>query len=349
MVTALLLQSGLPPSLWGMATEVAVHLQNCQLTASNSDAKAKMISPFESYYARSSKFKFGAVAEQGYFVGYGKNFYKVLHKNKRLVIDVPFNEVVFYETAFNNDDTHSDQKVVKWFASLPNSDNMMSFQSEEALHSLQKQAHDDMLVHSKVLVKCSEHENDQHEQGEENQKHVPWADYSNIDTESVPIPFNIDSDASATLGEEAQFEGMSTKGESSDDLHVFDNASPGSTLSCADDEWPIPRLDSAEDESSSLLTQILQPDFGWIEAEDTLLNALIACTQPPVTALSIDLHPIPSTIEEARQQSDWRGWQKAINSEYTSLLKDSTWEVGDQAPADRKPLPCKWVQNQDQI
>lgn len=95
---------------------------------SNSDAKIKSITPYESYYgtspdlsklrvfgckvlyyvpkdARDDNFKFSAVAEEGYFAGYGKNYYKILHQNKKTVIHVPHHEVVFYENAFGKDET----------------------------------------------------------------------------------------------------------------------------------------------------------------------------------------------------------------------------------------------------
>lgn len=50
----------------------------------------------------------------------------------------------------------------------------------------------------------------------------------------------------------------------------------------------------------------------------------------------------PVTIEEAQERDDWPQWQEAIQSEYTSLIKNKTWSVCD-LPVDRKAITNKWV------
>lgn len=50
----------------------------------------------------------------------------------------------------------------------------------------------------------------------------------------------------------------------------------------------------------------------------------------------------PLTISEARSRSDWPEWEKAINSEYQSLLKNNTWILCD-LPKGGNAISGKWV------
>lgn len=50
----------------------------------------------------------------------------------------------------------------------------------------------------------------------------------------------------------------------------------------------------------------------------------------------------PDSIAEAKQRGDWPMWQKAINEEYSSLLKNDTWILCELPPG-RKAITCKWV------
>lgn len=50
----------------------------------------------------------------------------------------------------------------------------------------------------------------------------------------------------------------------------------------------------------------------------------------------------PQSIDEARKRNDWHEWQQAIECEYDSLLKNSTWVLCD-LPEKRKAISSKWV------
>lgn len=50
----------------------------------------------------------------------------------------------------------------------------------------------------------------------------------------------------------------------------------------------------------------------------------------------------PRTIAEAKQRDDWLEWEKAINEEYPSLIKNNTW-TECELPRGRKSISCKWV------
>lgn len=50
----------------------------------------------------------------------------------------------------------------------------------------------------------------------------------------------------------------------------------------------------------------------------------------------------PQTIEEAKQRDDWPEWEKAIESEYKSLIKSGTWTLCE-LPKYRKAISGKWV------
>lgn len=50
----------------------------------------------------------------------------------------------------------------------------------------------------------------------------------------------------------------------------------------------------------------------------------------------------PDSIAEAKQRDDWPMWETAINAEYTSLLKNNTWDLC-KLPPGRKAITCKWV------
>lgn len=50
----------------------------------------------------------------------------------------------------------------------------------------------------------------------------------------------------------------------------------------------------------------------------------------------------PQSIEEAKRREDWPEWQKAIETEYESLIKNETWSLCD-LPKNRKAISGKWV------
>lgn len=50
----------------------------------------------------------------------------------------------------------------------------------------------------------------------------------------------------------------------------------------------------------------------------------------------------PLTLDEAKQRIDWPEWEKAVKSDYNSLIENDTWSLSD-LPRDRKPIACKWV------
>lgn len=50
----------------------------------------------------------------------------------------------------------------------------------------------------------------------------------------------------------------------------------------------------------------------------------------------------PFSIAEAKQRSDWKEWEKAINEVYDSLKKNNTW-TECVLPIGRKAISCKWV------
>lgn len=50
----------------------------------------------------------------------------------------------------------------------------------------------------------------------------------------------------------------------------------------------------------------------------------------------------PQSIEEAKQREDWPEWQKSIETEYESLIKNETWSLCD-LPKNRKAISGKWV------
>jgi hypothetical protein len=49
----------------------------------------------------------------------------------------------------------------------------------------------------------------------------------------------------------------------------------------------------------------------------------------------------PSSILEAQICGEWEQWEKALQSEYDSLIKNGTWEVVD-LPKGRKAIGSKW-------
>lgn len=50
----------------------------------------------------------------------------------------------------------------------------------------------------------------------------------------------------------------------------------------------------------------------------------------------------PQSIDEAKERDDWPEWKTAIESEYTSLIKNGTWILCD-LPKGRKTISSKWV------
>lgn len=50
----------------------------------------------------------------------------------------------------------------------------------------------------------------------------------------------------------------------------------------------------------------------------------------------------PISIAQAKQRSDWKQWEKAINEEHSSLMKNDTWTVC-HLPKGRKAISSKWV------
>lgn len=48
------------------------------------------------------------------------------------------------------------------------------------------------------------------------------------------------------------------------------------------------------------------------------------------------------TMTEAKQRDDWHEWIKAIQKEYSSIIKNKTWTECN-LPIGRKPVSCKWV------
>jgi len=51
---------------------------------------------------------------------------------------------------------------------------------------------------------------------------------------------------------------------------------------------------------------------------------------------------VPTSYWEAVESVEKRRWQEAINEEYTSLQKNSTWSLTELPPG-RKAIPCKWI------
>ena len=51
---------------------------------------------------------------------------------------------------------------------------------------------------------------------------------------------------------------------------------------------------------------------------------------------------VPNTFEEALNSSEFKEWQKAINSEIECLKKNNTWVVVDK-PQNKKIIDVKWV------
>ena len=51
---------------------------------------------------------------------------------------------------------------------------------------------------------------------------------------------------------------------------------------------------------------------------------------------------VPTSYWEAVESVEKRQWQEAINEEYTSLQKNSTWSLTELPPG-RKAIPCKWI------
>ena len=50
----------------------------------------------------------------------------------------------------------------------------------------------------------------------------------------------------------------------------------------------------------------------------------------------------PATYEEATKSEHAEEWQRAMDEEVASLLANNTWTL-EQAPADVRPIPVKWV------
>lgn len=50
----------------------------------------------------------------------------------------------------------------------------------------------------------------------------------------------------------------------------------------------------------------------------------------------------PQTVKQALECDNKLNWQKAMDSEYSSLVKNNTWTLCDLPPG-KKPIPCKWV------
>lgn len=50
----------------------------------------------------------------------------------------------------------------------------------------------------------------------------------------------------------------------------------------------------------------------------------------------------PESIAEAKKRDDWPNWKKAIDSEYSSLVKNNTWTLCD-LPKGRRAITGKWV------
>lgn len=50
----------------------------------------------------------------------------------------------------------------------------------------------------------------------------------------------------------------------------------------------------------------------------------------------------PQTIKQALESDNKLDWQRAMDSEYSSLLKNNTWTL-TELPVGKKIIPCKWV------
>lgn len=50
----------------------------------------------------------------------------------------------------------------------------------------------------------------------------------------------------------------------------------------------------------------------------------------------------PISIKDAKQRIDWSDWKKAIDDEYSSLIKNGTWLLCN-LPKDRRTISCKWL------
>ena len=88
-----------------------------------------------------------------------------------------------------------------------------------------------------------------------------------------------------------------------------------------------------------------EPDrYGEWVAQCDVQMALQPSNEDELLALSAEqfVGEDPSTINEAKRRVDWLEWQKAINSEYQSLIKNNTWTVCD-LPKGRKAISNKWV------
>ena len=51
---------------------------------------------------------------------------------------------------------------------------------------------------------------------------------------------------------------------------------------------------------------------------------------------------VPNTFEEALNSNEHKEWQKAMDSEINSLMKNKTWKIVDR-PKDKKVIDIKWV------
>ena len=51
---------------------------------------------------------------------------------------------------------------------------------------------------------------------------------------------------------------------------------------------------------------------------------------------------VPNTFEEALNSSEFKEWQKAMNSEIECLKKNNRWVVVDK-PQNKKIIDVKWV------
>lgn len=50
----------------------------------------------------------------------------------------------------------------------------------------------------------------------------------------------------------------------------------------------------------------------------------------------------PVSIADAKQRPDWPNWKRAIDEEYSSLIKSGTWSLCN-LPKGRRTISCKWV------
>lgn len=79
-----------------------------------------------------------------------------------------------------------------------------------------------------------------------------------------------------------------------------------------------------------------------IDSDVPVPSEVVGESHANIASTPLETGDEPRTYQEAVNSRDSKLWQKAMQEEYESLIKNDTWKV-EPLPSDRKPVKCKWV------